>query len=312
MDTSDGDDGDRDETDEAQERSAERRSPGAERTPATLKDVGNSWEEQKRSDMAAALRMLTQTDAQQVLMILDQDSSRADTQEHPHFMDEMWQILSRYDAIEEDPTTRLPRLRDREGRGSYSGGTDDSSPESDSGGTNTAQADDSMIVMAVHHGDPRRKKQKPKRHPKAQESDPRRGTKSTRVARGAQTLEQQTPVLTGALGVDIGGRLRKPKPRGKGTVDEFVWAAAMTSAKEQLVADFIITSTLEEYYATMCKVGQQLLADELHRRCQGLYDYRAGKLVYRENRRVNKRADSDLGSLNECFNEYGTGSLKTA
>ena len=50
-----------------------------------------------------------------------------------------------------------------------------------------------------------------RKKPKAQES---------KHARGVETLEQQTPNPTGELGVEIGGRQRKPKPRGTGTVDE--------------------------------------------------------------------------------------------
>ena len=38
-------------------------------------------------------------------------------------------------------------------------------------------------------------------------------------------------------------------------------------------------------YSKMCQVGKTLLAEEMHRRTRAIYDYRAKKLVYRENRR---------------------------
>merc|ERR1711865_1017989 len=214
------------------------------------------------------------------------------TMEHESIADQVWNVLDKYE-IEEDergfPTQAACRDSECDSGGtSTKEGTAD--PDDDSGGT--AIDRDGMTVMMAHtdakidkHTNMwpvmtqqtqaiRVKTQRKK--PKAQES---------KHARGVETLEHKTPNPTGELGVDIGGRQRKPKPRGTGTVDEFVWAGAMVTAREQLEAEFKINKTLEEYYKTMCKVGQKLLADELHRRCQGLYDYRVGKQIYRENRR---------------------------
>ena len=52
--------------------------------------------------------MLTQAESQQMIMVLGQ--AQSDTQDSHRSIDEMWQILGRYDAIQEDPTTRMPKL----------------------------------------------------------------------------------------------------------------------------------------------------------------------------------------------------------
>lgn len=98
-----------------------------------------------------------------------------------------------------------------------------------------------------------------------------------------QALEQMR--RKGALEDDLGGRVRLPKPRSIGCIDEQVWAGAMEAARGQVKQEYGINETLDAYYVKMCKPGQLLLAGELHRRAQLIYDYRAGKAIYRENRR---------------------------
>jgi len=44
--------------------------------------------------------------------------------------------------------------------------------------------------------------------------------------------------------------------------------------------------TRDAYYNKMWKPRRQLLAGEIHRRAQLLYDYSAGKAIYRENRKL--------------------------
>lgn len=99
---------------------------------------------------------------------------------------------------------------------------------------------------------------------------------------GAQALEP-----TSTLGVDLGGMSRMPKPRSSKGMNELVWADSMVDARSQVVVEYDVNGDLELYYHEMCKVGQKLMAQEVHRRCQAIYDYRAGKLLYRSNRKKN-------------------------
>ena len=59
----------------------------------------------------------------------------------------------------------------------------------------------------------------------------------------------------------------------------------MVDALAQVKEEYRIRCDIEDYYSKMCQVGKTLLAEEVHRRTQAIYDYRAKKLVYRENRR---------------------------
>jgi len=101
---------------------------------------------------------------------------------------------------------------------------------------------------------------------------------------GVNTLEQKRS-SAGTLEHDLGGRTRKPKPRNAGYIDEKVWSGAKEAARGQVKQEYCIPGCLDAYYRKMCQPGRLLLADEVHRRTQAVYDYRAGKIVYRENRR---------------------------
>ena len=114
----------------------------------------------------------------------------------------------------------------------------------------------------------------------------RHGSKPTRK-RGAKASKAVTLQHSGTLGKDLGGMQRKPKPRGAGGIDEVIWAGSLIEAKAQVTKEYEIQGELEDYYRDkMCMVGQKLMAAEVHRRCQAIYDYRASKQVYRANRRV--------------------------
>lgn len=112
------------------------------------------------------------------------------------------------------------------------------------------------------------------------EQKPRPRSTST----GAQALERERRSGE-TLEADLGGRQRKPKPRTANFIDEKVWSGAREAARGQVKQEYCIPASLDAYYKTMCRPGQLLLADEIHRRTQAVYDYRAGKLVYRENRK---------------------------
>jgi hypothetical protein len=101
---------------------------------------------------------------------------------------------------------------------------------------------------------------------------------------GAEALDQKHS-STGTLEHDLGGRTRKPKPRNAGYIDEKVWSGAKEAARGQVKQEHCIPGCLDAYYKKMCQPGQLLLADEVHRRTQAVYDYRAGQIVYRENRK---------------------------
>jgi len=103
---------------------------------------------------------------------------------------------------------------------------------------------------------------------------------------GGRTLEQQ--VQRGTLEEDLGGRIRLPKPRSIGYIDDKVWSGAMEAARGQAKQEYGINGTLDVYYLKMCKPGQLLLAGEIHRRAQLVYDYRACKAIYRDNRKQKK------------------------
>lgn len=77
---------------------------------------------------------------------------------------------------------------------------------------------------------------------------------------------------------------RKTKPRKCGKVNEELWASSMGTIFDRLSLKHGIAD-IHLYYSSMCPLGRSLLVAEIHRETQGLYDYRAGKLEYRSNRR---------------------------
>jgi len=100
------------------------------------------------------------------------------------------------------------------------------------------------------------------------------------------TAQEQKRSQKGALEEDLGGRQGLPKPRSMGCIDEKVWSGAVETARGQVKKEYAIPGTLDAYYIKMWKPSRMLLAGEVHRRAQLLYDYRAGKAIYRENRKL--------------------------
>ena len=77
-----------------------------------------------------------------------------------------------------------------------------------------------------------------------------------------------------------------PKPRGMGDIiDEPVWDGAREKALSEFQTEYDLAN-VHTYYENMCSVGQKLAAREIHRKTQSLYDYRVGKIISRENRRL--------------------------
>jgi len=111
--------------------------------------------------------------------------------------------------------------------------------------------------------------------------------------KGKATAQERQPTTSGVsalesnstLGTALQGKKRLPKPRSSSQIDELVWSKAMLDAQAQVIDEYKINCDIEEYYSKMCHVGKPLLAEEVQRRTQAIYDYRAKKQIYRENRR---------------------------
>jgi hypothetical protein len=84
------------------------------------------------------------------------------------------------------------------------------------------------------------------------------------------------------LGLALSSIPRKAKPRSDFDIDEILWSDARKIAENEVTAQFELSASLEDYYTTMCTMGKSLLAAELQRRTQRLYDYKARKQFQRE------------------------------
>lgn len=84
------------------------------------------------------------------------------------------------------------------------------------------------------------------------------------------------------LGEALSLRSRLTKPRGGTLIDELLWAGALTTAQEETRNEFDIKKPLDEYYHSMCQLGKSLLADDLNKRTQRIYDVRASRKFVKE------------------------------
>lgn len=84
------------------------------------------------------------------------------------------------------------------------------------------------------------------------------------------------------LGEALSLRPQLSKPRGKTTIDVLLWAGALNTAEGEIKQEFGIPKSLEEYYHGMCKYGKSLLADDLNKRTQRIYDVRASRKFVKE------------------------------
>merc|ERR1719183_2421432 len=57
------------------------------------------------------------------------------------------------------------------------------------------------------------------------------------------------------LGLALSSRIRQPKPRKMGSIDELLWSEAQMKAAEEMKGKFNLVVALDEYYKTMCSVG---------------------------------------------------------
>jgi len=119
---------------------------------------------------------------------------------------------------------------------------------------------------------------------KTQAQKKARATKGT--AKGARAPAQKALALKHSLDDALIEKFpsRKPKPRGTVAVDEELWKGAVKTIKGRISTKYGIDD-VSSHYNSMCAMGRDLLASEIHREAQSLYDYRAGKLQYRANRR---------------------------
>ena len=81
-----------------------------------------------------------------------------------------------------------------------------------------------------------------------------------------------------SLGFAISVMRRQPKPRASKVIDETLWSTALLKAVQELKEYYGLNETLDEYYVKMCPVGKSLLANEVQRKTQSIYDYKAAKL----------------------------------
>ena len=79
---------------------------------------------------------------------------------------------------------------------------------------------------------------------------------------------------------------KQPKPRSSQVIDEALWSAALLKAADELKVQYGLNEKVEEYYLKMCIVGKSLLAQEVQRKTQSIYDYmyKATKLFQRSNK----------------------------
>ena len=62
----------------------------------------------------------------------------------------------------------------------------------------------------------------------------------------------------------------------------YLWSTSLVTAEEELKTEFQIQMSMEEYYTKMCTLGKHLLADELNKRTQRIYDVRASRKFSKE------------------------------
>lgn len=115
-----------------------------------------------------------------------------------------------------------------------------------------------------------------------------RGTKAPRQQAHVEGMGQQARGQKASLtlGLALSELARQPKPRKLGSVDEIVWSEARSKAVLELQTEMQIAVPLESYYDTMCTVGKTLLAHEIQRKTQKLYDYKATKLFQKTERKL--------------------------
>ena len=84
--------------------------------------------------------------------------------------------------------------------------------------------------------------------------------------------------VTPSLGIALSLLKRQPKPRSTKDIDETLWSVALLKAVDELKVYYGLNETLDEYYVKMCPAGKSLLANEIQRKTQSIYDYKATKL----------------------------------
>jgi len=127
---------------------------------------------------------------------------------------------------------------------------------------------------------------------KARESKPPK--QKTQQKAGVRAGEER-PSET--LGVAISKLKRHPKPRSKLEIDELIWSGAQQTAMDQLSKEYNEKRSWEEYYLKMCKVGQSLLAGEIQRRTQLIYDYRASRVFSKQQKKTHWISGNELKEM---------------
>ena len=120
---------------------------------------------------------------------------------------------------------------------------------------------------------------------------PKSKSGSTRGSRETKAPRQKAGIDAGqragghrsspTLGMELSESERKPKPRAIADMDEILWSSCRQTAESEIMKQFQLAQSLEEYYDSMCDVGKTLLSGEIHRKPQRIYDNRATKKYQR-------------------------------
>ena len=112
-----------------------------------------------------------------------------------------------------------------------------------------------------------------------------RETQGRSTSKGAKALGSVAQGTQPQQRCEQGG-IKLPQPKVKGTLHEDQWVSSVNKAVAEVEKQYGIK--VESYCRSMCSVGQQLLLEKIQQKAQGIYDYRAGKSVYRANRKHKK------------------------
>jgi len=104
---------------------------------------------------------------------------------------------------------------------------------------------------------------------------PAPGQKASHTVAGHYKARGHVSSMT--LGIALTKLTKKAKPRTATDIDEIRWSESRKTAEKELQQHFEISSSWEQYYETMTEVGRALLAQEIQRKTQRIYDYRATK-----------------------------------
>jgi len=127
----------------------------------------------------------------------------------------------------------------------------------------------------------------------------RRNKATGREASGVRSAASGVQASSETLGIAMSKLIRLPKPRSITDIDDIVWSTAMQTAQDEFRSKFRVKQEWDEYYSSRCEVGRWLLAEELHRRTQRIYDFRALKVFSKKNKEQVTRHKNPVASCDD-------------